>query len=145
MHLKYPQGTLWNLYWGPRIESAIAILNHKPLEAIALLEPTRPLDNRGLDSRLVRGNAYLAAREPASAEKEFQDAVAHHELDPDLGDYALSWLGLGRALAVEDKRTAAIEAYQHFLTLWAHADPDAKFLQQARQEFAALQKSVPVK
>jgi hypothetical protein len=50
----------------------------------------------------------------------------------------LSWLGLGRALAAEGNRPAAIAAYQHFLTRWSHADQDAIYLKQAKQEFAKL-------
>ena len=53
----------------------------------------------------------------------------------------LAWLGLGRSLTAEGNRAAAIDAYQHFFTVWAHADPDAMYLRQAKQEFAALQKA----
>ena len=73
------------------------------------------------------------------AEKEYRTVIAHREIEAESVDYALSWLGLGEALAAEGNRAAAIDAYQHFFTLWAHADPDAMYLQQAKQEFATLQ------
>jgi tetratricopeptide (TPR) repeat protein len=136
---KYPQGTVWQHYYGPHIEAGIALAAHHPQRAIDLMEATRPLDDRSLDMRKFRGDAYLAAGQPALAEKEYRDAIAHPERDPGSEDYPLSWLGLGRARAAEGNRAAAIDAYQHFLTLWAHADPDALYLKQAKQEFAALQ------
>lgn len=96
-------------------------------------------DGRDFDIPKFRGEAYFAAGQPALAEKEFRGILAHPEIDPTSADYPLSWLGLGRALAVEGKRSAAIDSYQHFFSLWAHADPDAIFLKEAKREFAALQ------
>jgi DNA-binding winged helix-turn-helix (wHTH) protein/tetratricopeptide (TPR) repeat protein len=138
---KYPQGTLWNHYYGPRIEAVAALTNHKPQEALALMDKARELDSRDLDHAKFRGDAYLASGEAAQAEKEFRWATEHHDFNPLLGDYPLSWLGLGRALAAEGKRTEAVEAYQHFLALWAHADPDAIYLKQGKQELAELEKT----
>lgn len=140
MLARYPRGTLWTLYYGPRIQAAIAIARHKPVDAIAILEPTRPLDGRDFDIPSFRGNTYLAAGQPALAEKEFRNILAHPEIDPTSADYPLSWLGLGRALAAEGKRSAAIDSYQHYFSLWAHADPDATFLKQARQELANIER-----
>ena len=139
---KYPQGTVWQHKFGPRIEAGIALANHHPQQAIAIMEATRPLDDRSLDTRKFRGDAYLAAGQSLLAEKEYRDAIAHPERDPDSAEYPLSWLGLGEALAAEGNRAAATDAYQRFFILWAHADPDAMYLKQAKQEFAALQ-SVP--
>jgi eukaryotic-like serine/threonine-protein kinase len=139
MRSKYPQGTVWQHYFGPRVEAGIALANHHPLQAIALMEATRPLDNRDPGKRRFRGDAYLAAGQPSLAEKEYRAVIAHREIAPESADYPLSWLGLGQALAAEGNRAAAIDAYQHFFTLWAHADPDAMYLKQGKQEFATLQ------
>ena len=136
---KYPQGTVWQLYFGPRVEAGIALANHHPLQAIALMEATRPLDDRDPGKRRFRGDAYLAAGQPSLADKEYRAVIAHREIAPESADYPLSWLGLGRACVAEGNRAAAIDAYQHFFSLWANADPDAMYLKQARQEFAALQ------
>jgi len=143
MQTQYPKGTLWHLYWGPLTQAVIDLQEEKAKEAAAVLETARPIESRELVVSWLRGNAHLAAGEPALAEADYRTVVSHPEWDPTAPTLPLCWLGLGRALAAEGKRSAAIEAYQHFLTLWAHADADATYLQQAKQEFAALQ-TVPL-
>ncbi len=143
MELKYPRATMIHFFWIPRTKAAIAMVEHKPAEAAALLETARAFDKTNLVIPWQRGNAYLAAGQPVIAEKDFRSVISHPGYDPTSPYISLSWLGLGQSLAAEGNRLAAMDAYQHFLTLWAHADPEAKFLQQAKQEFAALQKAAP--
>jgi DNA-binding winged helix-turn-helix (wHTH) protein/tetratricopeptide (TPR) repeat protein len=140
LQAKFPNGTMCNRYWAPQIEATIAMQEHRPKDAVDILEKSSTLEGIGLAIPRLRAEAYLAAGRPDLAEKNFRTVVARPELDPASPAVPLSWLGLGRALVAEGNRAAAIDAYQQFFTLWAHADPDAKFLQQARQEFAALQK-----
>ncbi len=136
---KYPKATMVHMFWAPRTNAAIAMAQHRPRDAAADLEIARPLDRIGRIVPWMRGRAYLAAGQPNQAEKEFRSIIDHPEYDPASYAIPLSWLGLGEALNGEGNRAAAIEAYQHFFTLWAHADPDAKFLVEARNEFKALQ------
>jgi len=138
MEKEHSEGTLWKLYWGPTIRASIAMAAKKPNEAVALLEPTHLFDAKDLDSPMRRALANLAASHPALAEKDFRSILAHRERDPTSSFYPLAWLGLGRCLAAEGNLSAATQAYEHFLTLWAHADPGALYLRQARQELAAL-------
>jgi DNA-binding winged helix-turn-helix (wHTH) protein/tetratricopeptide (TPR) repeat protein len=145
METKYPQATMINLYWAPRTKAAIALAQHRPAEAASLLETARPLDTTGRTIPWMRGSAYLAAGQPAAAEKDFRSDIDHPGFDSASPYISLSWLGLGESLAAEGNRPAAIAAYQHFLTLWAHADSDAMYLKQAKQEFATLQKPAPAK
>ena len=145
MEVKYPRATMIHVFWVPRTRAAIAMAEHKPAEAAALLETARLFDKTNVVIPWQRGNAYLAAGQPAAAEKDFRSVVSHPEYEPTSPYISLSWLGLGRSLAAEGNGPAAMDAYQHFLNLWAHANPDATFLQQARQEFAALQKPAPAK
>ena len=140
LEVKYPRATMIHLFWVPRTKAAIAMAEHKPAEAAALLETARLFDKTNVVIPWQRGNAYLAAGQPATAEKDFRSVLSHPGYDPTSPYISLTWLGLGRSLAAEGNRSAAIDAYEHFLTLWAHADADARFLQQAKQEFAALQK-----
>ena len=138
MQVKYPKATMIQLYWTPEINAAIAMVQHRPKEAAAALEAAHPFDRSGRVLPWLRGRAYLSAGQPNQAEKEFRNVVDHPQYDPTSFAIPLSWLGLGEALAAEGNRAAAIDAYQHFFTLWAHADPDAMYLKQAKQEFATL-------
>jgi eukaryotic-like serine/threonine-protein kinase len=145
METKYPRATMVNLFWVPRTQAAIAMAEHKPAEAAALLETARPLDKTTRVIPWLRGNAYLAAGQAGAAEKDFRSVIDHPGYDPAAPYISLSWLGLGESLAAQGNRSAAVAAYQHFFSLWAHADPDAKLLLQAKQEFATLQKAAPAK
>ena len=145
MQIKYPQSTLWNDYRAPEVHAMAAMAQHKPVEAITALERSRPLEGRDPLLPTIRANAYLAASNFNLAEKEYRQILAQPWKNPGAAEIPLSWLGLGRALAALGNRTAAVDAYQHFLTLWAHADPDAMYLKQAKQELAALQKGAPAK
>jgi predicted Zn-dependent protease len=139
MQVEFPQGTIWNDFRGPEVRAEIALSSHRPKDAIAALERARPLEGRDPIITMLRGDAYLAAGEPALAEASYRKVVDRTEQNPETGEIPLSWLGLGRARAAEDKRPAAIEAYRRFLTLWEHADPDAKFLIEAKNELKALE------
>jgi tetratricopeptide (TPR) repeat protein len=139
MQTKQPLATVLNDYRAPEVLAIIALATHRPKDAIAALERTRPLDGRNPVMHMLRGDAYLAAGEPALAEKSFRWVIDGPFLNSEVEEFPLSWLGLGRALAAEGNRAAAIDAYQHFFALWAHADPDAMYLKQAKQEFATLQ------
>jgi DNA-binding winged helix-turn-helix (wHTH) protein/tetratricopeptide (TPR) repeat protein len=139
MQAEFPQGTIWNDYRGPEIEALAAMAVHKPYDAIAALEKTKPLDGRDPITPMMRAGAYLAAGENALAEKQYHEVVDSPIQNADTVELPLSWLGLSRALAKEGKRSAALDAYQHFLAMWAHADPDDLLLKQAKQEFADLQ------
>jgi DNA-binding winged helix-turn-helix (wHTH) protein/tetratricopeptide (TPR) repeat protein len=138
MQAEFPQGTIWNAFLGPQVQAIIALATHKPAEAIAALERSRPLDGRDPIIHMMLADAYLAAGDPRRAEEFYRQVVEGPVQDPDVPEVPLSWLGLGRALAAEGNRPAAIAAYQHFLTRWSHADQDAIYLKQAKQEFAKL-------
>ena len=48
-------------------------------------------------------------------------------------------LGLARAYALQGDAGKARTAYQDFLSMWKHADPDIPILKQAKAENAKLQ------
>ena len=52
---------------------------------------------------------------------------------------ALVRLGLAAAYAMQGDAAKAKAAYQDFLTLWKHADPDIPILIAAKAEYAKLQ------
>jgi DNA-binding winged helix-turn-helix (wHTH) protein/tetratricopeptide (TPR) repeat protein len=139
MQAEFPQGTLWNGYWGPEIQAIVALSAHKPKDAIDVLEKARPLQGRDSVISMMRGDAYLAAGQPTQAEAAYRAVIDGPDQEPEVEEIPLSWLGLGRAYAAQGNRSAAIEAYQHFLSLWAHADANAIHLVEAKNELDLLQ------
>ncbi len=138
MVAKYPQGTLWNRYTAPYVRALHAMAQHKPREAIDALEISRPLERRDFGHPFLRAQAYLAAGQPVQAEKEYRQILNQEATQPTAIELPLSWLGLGRALAAQGDSSAALDAYQHFLNSWTHADPNDTFLKEAKFEFSNI-------
>ena len=87
----------------------------------------------------VRGEAYLAAHQPAEAAAEFQRILDHRSIvlvDP---MDAMARLQLARALALSGDTVKAKSAYNDLFSLWKNADPDIPILKDARAEYARLQ------
>ncbi|MBD3366610.1 MAG: tetratricopeptide repeat protein [Candidatus Eisenbacteria bacterium] len=72
-------------------------------------------DPRDISSRHNLGKALMALRRPDEAKRHFRVAT---ELHP---DYHEAWIGLGRALAVQDSLGAAVRSWRRVVT----ADPPA--------------------
>ncbi|WP_241654940.1 winged helix-turn-helix domain-containing protein [Granulicella sibirica] len=140
---EFPQGTLWNDERGPLLETFLAMATHRPKDAIAALERSRPIEGRSLFLPMSRADAYLADGDLDLAEREYRRIVEGPLHAAAVIEIPLSWLGLGRTLAAEGKAGPAMEAYQHFFSLWSHADANAKFLVEARNEVKALQGTRP--
>jgi len=87
----------------------------------------------------VRGLAYLAAHQGKDATVEFQKSLGHRGIVLNEPIGALTHLQIGRAYAMQGDTPKAKSAYQDFLTLWRHADPDIPILKQAKAEYAKLQ------
>jgi eukaryotic-like serine/threonine-protein kinase len=87
----------------------------------------------------VRGEAYLAAHQGSEAAAEFQKILDHRGIVVNAPIGALAHLQIGRAYAMQVDTAKAKAAYQDFLTLWKHADPDIPILKQAKAEYARLQ------
>jgi len=84
----------------------------------------------------LRGEAYLAAHQPAEAAAEFQRILDHRSIvlaDP---MDAMARLQLARALALSGNSAKAKSAYNDLLVLWKDADPDIPVLKEARAEYA---------
>jgi tetratricopeptide (TPR) repeat protein len=147
---QFPEDTSVRFDYLPAVLGLIAINQGEPAKAIQLLQPAAVYELGTPRSALeaffgalylvfVRGQAYLAMREPTKAIREFQKIVDHHGVT--VGDVigALAHLELARAYALSGDTTAARANYGHFLTLWKDADPDIPILKQAKSEFAKLQ------
>ena len=147
---RFPEDTSVQFNYLPALRALFALNDRKPQEAIDLLQVAVPYDFAvpaidfnaffgALYPAYVRGEAYLAVREPAKAAAEFQKILDHRGLvvaDP-VG--AMARLQLGRALALSGDKTKAKAAYQDFLTLWKEADPEMPIFKQAKAEYARLQ------
>jgi predicted Zn-dependent protease len=86
----------------------------------------------------VRGQAYLAAHQPAQAAAEFQRILDHRSIvlvDP---MDAMARVQLARALALSGDIVKAKSAYDDLFSLWKSADPDIRVLKDARAEYARL-------
>jgi DNA-binding winged helix-turn-helix (wHTH) protein/tetratricopeptide (TPR) repeat protein len=125
-------------FYLPQAKAAIALAKHRPEDAIADLELTRPWDYGGMESLLLRARAYLAAGKAQLAESEFRNILNHQYESPSGTSHPLAQLGLARALEMQANHTAARQAYQTLFTLWKDADPDLHPLLQARQEYAKI-------
>jgi tetratricopeptide (TPR) repeat protein len=143
----FPNGTLWNAVHLPEVRAAIQIQRDQPAKAVELLASASPYESAYPEAVYLRGLAYLRLHKGAEAAAEFHKVLDHKGaswgatwVHPYWGQfYSLSYLGLARGSALAGDTAKARKAFQDFLTLWNHADPDIPILQQAKAEYARLQ------
>jgi predicted Zn-dependent protease len=146
---EFPEGTFVQSMYLPTLRALSSLNAHDPAAAIQALQIASRYDLAlggvgfigrfgGLYPIYVRGQAYLAAQQPAAAAAEFQRILDHRSIvlvDP---MDAMARLQLARALAVLGDPVKAKRAYDDLFTLWKNADPDIPVLKQARAEYARL-------
>jgi eukaryotic-like serine/threonine-protein kinase len=138
--IQNPHDTIVNYLLIPELKALQALQHHDPQTAIAVLEPSIPYELVLPEVIEVRAEAYLAARQGAKTQVEFQKLVDHPALeDPMLPRINLAHLGLARAFAMQDNKPRSRKEYETFFNLWKDADPDVPFLKQAHIEYAHLQ------
>jgi serine/threonine protein kinase/Tfp pilus assembly protein PilF len=138
---------LWlNNYWLPCIRASIELDRHNAEHAIEALEVTKRFETGGdpimLDAlypAYIRGQAYLLQGNARAAVAEFQKVLDHRGRVANGVIGSLAYLQLGRAYAMASDTEKARSAYHQFLDLWRNADSDSRLLQQATQEYSALQ------
>ena len=150
---RFPKDTIAQFIEIPPVRAQLALLHGDSSKAIELLQPSLPYDLSGgatpaLYGPYVRGEAYLAAKKGTEAAAEFEKIINHSGVVVTEPIGALAHLGLARAYALEAEssqspdagtaRANALRAYQDFLALWQHADPDIPILKQAQAEYAKL-------
>jgi serine/threonine protein kinase/tetratricopeptide (TPR) repeat protein len=138
---QFPENTLLQVDYLPEIRAAIALQQNNPSKAIADLQAISPYERGGPAQWgiYLRGQAYLAEKQGAQAAAEFQKILDHPGLQGVGARVALAHLGLARARVLSGDKPGARKAYQDFLALWQHADPDIPCLKQAKAEYAKLQ------
>ena len=137
--------TMLKLYWLPTIHAAIELSGGNASQTLISLEAAAPYDLGGpqpfgnLYPVYVRGLAHLAARNGATAAREFQKILDHRGIVLNFPLGALAHLQLGRAYVLSGDIAKARSAYQDFFNVWKDADPDIPILKEAKAEFAKLQ------
>jgi DNA-binding winged helix-turn-helix (wHTH) protein/tetratricopeptide (TPR) repeat protein len=122
----------------PKVRAALAMKQGRPLEAITALEAARSYELVDFSILTQRAAAYLQAKDPESAAKEYQTILAHPGLDPDGYLYAMAHLGLARSFALSGRADESRAEYKAFLNAWKDADPDLPILKEAKAEPARL-------
>ncbi|MGA2020914.1 MAG: serine/threonine-protein kinase [Candidatus Sulfotelmatobacter sp.] len=155
---RFPLDTQMQLLWLPTVGAQLALNRKNAAGALERLQAAKPLDlalipftanGSCLYAPYVRGQAYLALGDGASAAAEFQKILDHTGIVVNCWTGALAHLGVARANALEARtlqspqadaaRVRALAAYKDFLTLWKDADADIPVLKEAKAEYAKLQ------
>jgi predicted Zn-dependent protease len=138
---RFPDDTIVQYMALPEIRAEIQMARGNPAQAIQLLEAAAPYELGAAPRCLpifIRGRAYLAGRDGASAAAEFQKILDHPGVVVNWPIGALAHLGLARAYGQQGDSAKARAAYQDFFTLWKDADPDIPVLIAAKSEYAKL-------
>jgi serine/threonine protein kinase/tetratricopeptide (TPR) repeat protein len=158
LNKRFPLDTQLQSLWLPAIRAQVALDRKNPTAAIENLQAAAPVELGQISfvanlsclyPTFIRGEAYLAARQPEPAAVEFQKIHDHNGIVWNCWTGALAHLGLARSYALESKslrladadaaRARALAAYRDFLTLWKDADPDIPILKEAKAEYTKLQ------
>jgi DNA-binding winged helix-turn-helix (wHTH) protein/tetratricopeptide (TPR) repeat protein len=135
---RYPDSTLTNTLTRPIAQAMIALGQHRPRDAIAVLQPSLPAKLRTFHVPSLLGQAYLELKSPAQAAAEFTDIIDNRGVDAVSPMYPLAYLGLARALQLQGDLRKSRKAYEQLFAFWKDADADNPVLVRARAEYAAL-------
>lgn len=135
------QDTLLQNAYLPVVEAAALLARNRPAEAIEELRRAAPYEHGIVAALLpvyVRGIAWLQAKQPEEAKREFQSILTHRGADPFSPVVPLAYLGLARAHALAGATAESRAAYETLLEIWNQADQDLPVLARVREELAAL-------
>jgi eukaryotic-like serine/threonine-protein kinase len=141
-----PLDTTVQRYLVPTVRAAVKLQQHDPAAAIDLLRGTVQYDLANTDSfdflypAYIRGLAYLESGDGRSAAGEFQKLIDNPGLCWEYITGPLARLQLARAQRLMGDNASARESYEEFLSIWKDADADLPVYQQAKAEYAQLQK-----
>jgi len=141
---RFKQDSLVQAVVLPTVQAQIELDRGDPERSIELLQTAAPyeLTDKSFEGCMypayVRGQAYLAAKQPPRAAAEFQKILDHRGLVRNCETGPLARLGIARAFALQGDKPKARAGYQDFLNLWKDADPDIPILKRAKAEYAKL-------
>ena len=145
---RFPVDTIVQFNYLPTLRAQLALLHGEASGAIEILQAALPYElgqpyigdiTVNMHPVYVRGQAYLAARQPNEAAVEFRKILDHRGIVLNSPIGALAHLDLARAYALQGDTAKALAAYKDFLALWSDADPDIPILKEAKAEYAKLQ------
>jgi len=136
---RYPEDTLVQSVYLPGCKAVLDASATSSTKSVEDLRPATRFELVDYWPIYVRGLAYLQAKQGKEAAAEFQKILDHRGVDPISLEYALAFVGLGRAYALAGDTAKARTAYQDFFAMWKNADPDIPILEQAEAEHARLQ------
>jgi len=102
------------------------------------MQPALPYELSDPSVAATLGVAYLAAKQPQPAQREFRLLIDRPFISAISPNVPMAHLGLARALALEGNRDAARQEYETFFSVWKNADPDLPVVLQARKEYYRL-------
>ncbi|MFZ3215040.1 MAG: protein kinase [Candidatus Acidiferrales bacterium] len=143
---RFTEDTIVQFIYLPMIHAALALRKGDAERAVDALAPAAPYElaqtNTAFTFALypvyLRGEAYLAAKQGAAAQAEFQKIVEHWGVVGNQPIGGLAHLGLARAYALQGDAGKARAAYDDFFALWKGADADVPVLKEAKAEYAKL-------
>ncbi|PYV56312.1 MAG: hypothetical protein DMG96_04800 [Acidobacteria bacterium] len=136
-----PEDTFMQKIALPQVHSVIEREQGNAAKAANLLTPATQFPNGMV--LYHRAQAYLASRQYAKAEADFEKAISHRGW-PEWELFApLAKLGLARAYAMQGDREKSRKAYDELFTTWKDADPDIPILRQAKAEYKKLTATPP--
>jgi DNA-binding winged helix-turn-helix (wHTH) protein/tetratricopeptide (TPR) repeat protein len=122
----------------PLVNAQLALKNHKPEEAVRLLEPARVYQLRDYTVPSLRAQAETEAGRLEEAAADYRLILDNPGVDPISPLSSLAHLRLARVLVLEKKTDAARSQYREFLDAWRDADKSIALLGDARRELAQL-------
>jgi eukaryotic-like serine/threonine-protein kinase len=148
---RFGEDTAVRVSYIPVIRAQLALNRSEPAEAVNLLQRAAPYELGAprvsvhamfgaLYPVYVRGEAYLALHKGEQAAAEFQKIIDRRGVVAFDPIAAVAYLQLGRALVMAGDPLKAKAAYAAFLNLWNKADSDIPVLNQAKAEYAKLQR-----
>jgi len=137
----FPEDTAVQFCFLPTLRAAL-VLPGDAAQALEILKAATPYELgkvTNLYPVYLRGEAFLATRQPSEAAAEFQKIIGLPGVVTDDPVGAVAHLQLARAYAMQGSVDKARAAYRDFLALWQEASPTIPVLAAARSELGKLQ------
>jgi len=141
MAQRFPNASLRLHVSIPIVTAAYLARTGKPAEALTEIERVKPYEDATMAKlwpAYLRGQIYMARKEPLRAAPEFQRVIDHRSESADSLLYPMALLGRARAAVASGARGAAEGYYAELFDLWRGADKDLEPLVQAQREALQL-------